>query len=58
MDELHGFVRRQLWVEEGGLKDRRLGELVRAEAVERDGQWTLERGPMTIGVVRWVPRQA
>lgn len=55
IDDLHAFVRRQLWIETGGPKDRQLSELVRAEAVERDGQWSLERGPMTIGVVGWVP---
>ncbi len=43
LDELHGFVRRQLWLAPGGDKDRRLAELIREEAIERDGQWSLER---------------
>jgi hypothetical protein len=55
LDELHGFVRRQLWLEAGGARDRRLGELIRAEAIERDALWYLDRPTLSIGVVRWRP---
>jgi CTP:molybdopterin cytidylyltransferase MocA/SAM-dependent methyltransferase len=55
LDELHGFVRRQLWLEAGGARDRRLGELIRAEATERNGLWYLDRPTLSIGVVRWRP---
>ncbi len=55
LDELHGFVRRQLWLAPGGDKDRRLAGLIRAEAIERDGQWSLERPALSIGVVTWLP---
>ncbi len=55
LDELHGFVRRQLWLTEGGAKDRRLGELMRTRATERDGRWSLETRPMTTGLVTWPP---
>ena len=41
LDEIHGFVRRQLWLAEGGAADRRLAALVRERAVEVDGRWTL-----------------
>jgi molybdenum cofactor cytidylyltransferase len=58
LDELHGFVRRQLWLAPGGTKDRRLAELIRAEAVEREGAWYLERPPLPIGVVSWLPEQS
>jgi molybdenum cofactor cytidylyltransferase len=56
VDELHGFVRRQLWVAEGGARDRRLGELLRAAVTERDGRWYLETRPLGVGVVTWSPR--
>ena len=56
VEELHGFVRRQLWVAEDGAKDLRLGELLRAAVTERDGRWYLETRPLGVGVVTWSPR--
>jgi CTP:molybdopterin cytidylyltransferase MocA/SAM-dependent methyltransferase len=53
LDELHGFVRRQLWLAEGGAKDRRLRGLVRDRAVERDGRWSVPASPSSVGVVDW-----
>ncbi len=55
LDELHGFVRRQLWLAEGGAADRRLAGLVRERAVELDGRWTLPSVPLRIGIVDWSP---
>ena len=55
-DEIHGFVRRQLWLAEGGPADVRLGSLVRERALEVDGRWTLPAPPLRMGVVDWSPR--
>lgn len=55
-DQIHGFVRRQLWVAEGGPADVRLGALVRERAVEVDGRWTLPGASLGMGVVDWSPR--
>lgn len=54
-DELHGFVRRQLWLTEGGAKDRHLATLVRERAHLRDGRWYLETRSLPVGVVTWDP---
>jgi CTP:molybdopterin cytidylyltransferase MocA len=56
LDELHGFVRRQLWLAEGGARDRQLGRLVRERAVEIDGRWSLPAPSSAMGVVDWSPR--
>jgi CTP:molybdopterin cytidylyltransferase MocA/SAM-dependent methyltransferase len=53
LDELHGFVRRQLWLAEGGPKDRHLATLVRERAQVRDGRWYLETRSLPAGVVTW-----
>ncbi len=55
-DELHAFVRRQLWVADDGPRDRQLATLLRAAAEPSDGGWTLPDGRHEIGLVRWVPR--
>jgi molybdenum cofactor cytidylyltransferase len=52
-DELHGFVRRQLWLSEGGAKDRHLATLLRERAHVRDGRWHLETRSLPVGVVTW-----
>ena len=54
-DDLHGFIRRQLWLAAGGAKDRQLAGLLRATAEERDGSWSVTSGPQTIGVASWRP---
>ena len=38
-DELHGFVRRQLWLAEDGRQDRRLRTMVEETALEDRGRW-------------------
>jgi len=53
--ELHGFVRRQLWLVEGGAKDRLLATLVGERAHVRDGRWYLETRSLPVGVVTWDP---
>ncbi len=54
-DELHGFVRRQLWLTAGGPADRRLEGLVRAVAERPDGRWSLPQPSVDIGLVSWSP---
>lgn len=58
LDELHGFVRRQLWLVDGGGQDRRLGTLLEAAAVEVAGRWSLPSAPLGIGLVEWAPAGA
>ena len=58
LEELHGFVRRQLWVTEGGHQDRRLWGLLEAAAIEEGGRWSLPSGPAGIGLVHWTPAGA
>ncbi len=57
-DELAGFLRRQLWVEEGSAADRRfqaaLDEQVETDADGRVG--LRDQRPLPIGVVTWAPR--
>jgi molybdenum cofactor cytidylyltransferase len=53
LDELHRFVRRQLWVAEGGGKDRRLRTLLAEAAQEIAGRWSLPSAPLRMGLVVW-----
>jgi SAM-dependent methyltransferase len=54
LDELGGFVRRQLWIADGGEKERRYRAALRELAVERDGGFGLRgQGPAAVGVVTW-----
>ena len=55
VEELHGFVRRHLWLTPGGAKDRRLEALVREVAERPDGRWALPQPRVEIGLVRWSP---
>lgn len=55
LDQLVGFLRRQLWVAEGGDKDRRLVALAAERAVERDGRWYVDDRTVDTGVVVWTP---
>ncbi|MDP8905261.1 MAG: class I SAM-dependent methyltransferase [Chloroflexota bacterium] len=57
-EEALAMARRQLWVREGSAKDRRLVELVRERLLERDGRFTFDDGPSTIGIASWPPRLA
>jgi hypothetical protein len=54
-DDLVFMARRQLWVREDSNRDRRLQELLRERATERDGRWALDWAPTRIGVVTWQP---
>jgi molybdenum cofactor cytidylyltransferase len=57
VDELTGYLRRQLWVAPGGAKDERMLAHLRAVAdVAADGTVRLPDEPRSmIGVVAWVP---
>ena len=57
LDEAIGFLRRQLWIAEGGAKDRVFVEAVRERIVERDGAFVLrDQRPLPTGLVTWAPR--
>jgi molybdenum cofactor cytidylyltransferase len=58
VEQLLAFLRRQLWVAEGGAKDRRLVALVAERAVERDGRWYVDDRTVDTGVVSWRPPSA
>ena len=55
--ELEGFLRRQLWTEEGSVPDRRfqaaLDELIDVDAEGRAG--LRDQRPLPIGIVTWAP---
>jgi SAM-dependent methyltransferase len=56
---LTSFLRRQLFVEEGGDKDLHFRAILPDRIVLRDGAWTLADGPAgAIGFVTWRPRPA
>jgi SAM-dependent methyltransferase len=55
--ELEGFLRRQLWIADGGEKERRYRATLDELVVERDGGFGLrDQGPMPVGVAVWPPR--
>jgi len=57
VDQAVGFIRRHLWIEEGGAKDRRFVAALRKHLVERDGRIFLrDQVPLPIGLVSWRPR--
>jgi SAM-dependent methyltransferase len=55
-DELVGFLRRQLWIADGGEKERRFNAELERLVVEDDDGVTLAGAPLAIGVVTWTPR--
>ncbi len=58
-EELTAFIRRQLWLAEGGAADRRLGTLVVERAIEQDGRWTVASAAASaVGLVVWAPDPA
>jgi SAM-dependent methyltransferase len=59
-DGLATFVRRQLWIAEGGEKDQRFRAALVGMAKERDDDgWTLASPPVgSIGILTWVPSAA
>lgn len=55
-DALKVFLRRQLFIAEGGSKDRTFQATLPDRIVERDGGWTLADPPTgSIGIVIWPP---
>ena len=54
---LEGFVRRQLWIDPAGPKEKRFQKALDALAVQSADGWTLEgRGVGTVGIVTWAPQ--
>ena len=58
VDALTAFLRRQLFIAEGGDKDVHFRAILADMIVRRDGAWTLTAGPAgSVGVLSWaVPR--
>lgn len=55
--ELEGFLRRQLWIADGGEKERRYRAALETLVVERNGGFGLrDQEPMPVGVAVWRPR--
>ncbi len=55
--ELEGFLRRQLWIADGGEKEWRYRAALEELVVERDGGFGLrDQEPMPVGVAVWRPR--
>jgi SAM-dependent methyltransferase len=55
IDALTAFLRRQLFIAQGGEKDRQFASVLPDMIVQRDGAWTLAEGPAgSVGVVTWV----
>jgi SAM-dependent methyltransferase len=56
VEALTAFLRRQLFIAEGGEKDVHFRAVLPDQIVLRDGAWTLAEGPAgSIGVVTWNP---
>jgi SAM-dependent methyltransferase len=56
-DGLAGFVRRQLWIADGGEKERRFREALDELVIEKDGGVQIDgQAASTVGVVTWAPR--
>jgi molybdenum cofactor cytidylyltransferase len=55
-DELAGFLRRQLWIADGGEKERRFDAALDRLIEDRDGGFGLAgQRPLPVGVVSWAP---
>ena len=55
-EELVGFLRRQLWIADGGEKERRFWAAFETLAVESPEGWGLrDQAPQAVGVVTWSP---
>jgi SAM-dependent methyltransferase len=54
---LDGFLRRQLWIAEGGEKERRYLDALHDLVVEENGGFGLrDQDAMEVGVISWTPR--
>ncbi len=54
-DALHERARRQLWLRLDSDRDQALATMLRADAREADGVWTLPDDVARIGIVSWSP---
>jgi SAM-dependent methyltransferase len=58
-DELAGFLRRQLWISDGGAKEKRFKTALTTLIVEGDGGFGIvDQRPLPLGIVTWAPRRA
>ena len=55
LEELHGFIRRQLWLAEGRTQDRLLRRSSKEPLSEVDGRWSLPSASLAMGLVQWTP---
>lgn len=55
-EALQDRARRQLWLRPGSVKDQELERLLRRDAHEVEGRWSLPEDRTRIGVVTWEPR--
>jgi hypothetical protein len=56
-DELVGFLRRQLWIADGGAKERRFNEALETLVNEEDGRFGLvDQRSLPVGIATWAPR--
>jgi CTP:molybdopterin cytidylyltransferase MocA len=56
-DQLVGFLRRQLWIADGGAKERRFNEALETLVVEEDGRFGLvDQRSLPVGIATWAPR--
>ena len=56
-EALEGFVRRQLWIDPAGPKEKRFQNALDSLAVQTADGWTLEgRSVGPVGIVTWAPR--
>jgi hypothetical protein len=57
-DELEGFLRRQLWIADGGEKERLFKAALDDHIEEVDGRFGLvDQGAPRIGIVTWTPEK-
>jgi hypothetical protein len=55
-DELAGFLRRQLWIADGGEKERHFLAALETLVVEEDGRFGLvDQRSLPVGIATWVP---
>jgi hypothetical protein len=55
-DELIGFLRRQLWIADGGEKERRFMKALETLVVEEDGRFGLVgQRSLPVGITTWAP---
>jgi molybdenum cofactor cytidylyltransferase len=56
-NELIAFLRRQLWIADGGEKERRFREALETLVAEEDGRFGLvDQRPLPLGIATWIPQ--